>query len=426
MHGNMDLYVVNRDGTDLRDVKRFSGAPIDLRWSPDGKRLRFTLRVYGTRNVRVTLWEINADGTGLHPLLEGQPDRDNDCCGTWSPDGRDFVFESKRAWHSDLWVLHEIGGYRESRRIAPIQMTNGPLSFFAPVFSTDGRSIFAYGAPDHGQLARVDTKSGVLETYLGGLSAYWVDISSDGEWVTYVAYPERTLWRARVDGGETRQLTSPGTMVDGSSWSPNGKLIAYRAGASEDQKKIYLISRDGGTPQPLSVVDVVQGVPSWSPDGTQLTFGDVPERYGYPTGSEAIHTYDLARHRQQDVPGSAGLWTSRWSPDGRYLIALTIESSKGQRMMLFEFATKTWRALEADHVGNPTWSRDGRYVYYDTEAGATELRRISIPAGKVETIANLKDYLLTAAWAGLAPDNSPIVLRNIGGTEIYSFELARR
>ena len=59
-----------------------------------------------------------------------------------------------------------------------------------------------------GELVRYDSASHQFTPYLSGMSAMGVNFSRDGKWVTYVAYPEGTLWRSKVDGSERLQLTS--------------------------------------------------------------------------------------------------------------------------------------------------------------------------------------------------------------------------
>jgi hypothetical protein len=92
--------------------------------------------------------------------------------------------------------------------LQPVQLTQGPLEFFLPQPSRDGRRIFAIGQQIRSELVRYDVNSRTFAPYLAGISATGVEISSDGQWVTYVAFPEGTLWRCRLDGSEQVQLTN--------------------------------------------------------------------------------------------------------------------------------------------------------------------------------------------------------------------------
>ena len=82
---------------------------------------------------------------------------------------------------------------------APVQITSGQLSSLAPLFSPDGKKLFVIGQQLRGELQRFDGSTGEFVPYLGGVSADFLDFSRDGRWICYVAYPEGTLWRSRID-----------------------------------------------------------------------------------------------------------------------------------------------------------------------------------------------------------------------------------
>ncbi len=287
----------------------------------------------------------------------------------------------------------------------------------------DGQTLFALGVHDRGELVRFDTRLRDFVEYLAGISAAWVTFSRDAQWVAYVSQPEDTLWRSRIDGSEKRQLTFEPLLVDGVSWSPDAKRIAFRGWLPGTRANVYTVPAGGGQPEALIQQDLTQGVPTWSADGTRLAYSDVPEKFGIPAGTEVIHVYDLTRHESTALTQSGGLWTSRWSPDGRYLCALTIE---GQKLMLFDFTSGKWRSLGVDHVNNPTWSRDGTHIYYDTEGTVHVLRRVRISDGRMEELASLAGYPSTTYWwSGVALDDSPIILRNLGAVEVYALDIER-
>ncbi len=60
-------------------------------------------------------------------------------------------------------------------------------------------------------------------------------------------------------------------------------------------------------------------MPTWSPDGKRLIFGDRPGVK--PAAYMAIHSLNLATGQMTDLPNSNGLWNSRWSPDGKRIAA---------------------------------------------------------------------------------------------------------
>jgi len=82
--------------------------------------------------------------------------------------------------------------------------------------------------------------------YLGGISAQDVDISKDYQWVAYVSYPERVLWRSRLDGSQRLQLTSLPMQAFLPRWSPDGKQIAFSTEVPGGFDKIYVVAAEGG------------------------------------------------------------------------------------------------------------------------------------------------------------------------------------
>ena len=86
-----DLYLANADGTDAHKLITVSGITRELRFSPDGARLRLT--VENLESNSSSLWEVHTDGTELHPLLPNWHWPPIECCGTWSPDGRYYFLE---------------------------------------------------------------------------------------------------------------------------------------------------------------------------------------------------------------------------------------------------------------------------------------------------------------------------------------------
>jgi hypothetical protein len=83
--------------------------------------------------------------------------------------------------------------------------------------------------------------------------------------------------------------------------------------------------------------------------------------------------------------------------------------------------------LLAGAVAFPNWSRDGSYIYFHTYGSDPSLYRVRVSDRKLEKIVSLKGMRLTigmfGTWCGLALDDSPVVLRDVGSQEIYALDL---
>jgi Tol biopolymer transport system component len=187
--------------------------------------------------------------------------------------------------------------------------------------------------------------------------------------------------------------------------------------------KIFLVSAEGGSAQQLIPGERYEADPSWSPDGNNLVFGRAPAMESGTSGTMTIQLLDLRTHQVSAFPGSEGLFSPRWSPDGRYLCALKADSSK---LLLFDFKTQKWAELVNMFVSYPSWSRDGKYIYFDAYSGDDPaLSRVRISDHKVERIVSTKGFRRTGFlgnWFGLTPNDSPLVVRYAGTREIYALD----
>lgn len=418
-----DLYVAKRDGSDSHRLATAPGRIDEPRWSPDKKVLRFRMSEPGRQTF--ALWEVAANGTGLQPLLPGWKKSDSVGFGSWTPDGNYFVFGSvfdRRQLIWDIWAMREGRGFFHKTRREPVKLPAGPINFWAPVPSPDGKKLFVVGVQHRSELVRYDARLHEFVPFLGGISANWASFSRDGQWVAYVSIPQWTVWRSKPDGSQRLQLTFPPLEADGLAWSPDGKQVAVRARTPGRPWKIYILPAQGGTAQPLTGGSEDEGIPTWSRDMKRIVFGDVPAVFGKDNGHYALHVYDLETHQMSDLPGSKGLWTSRWSPDGRYVAALTIADRP--KLQLFDLRTQQWRALGGTSVNNPVWSQDGKYIYFDDVADPPAIYRVRISDHTLERIANLRGFGRAQGWGcGLAPDDSPLVTRDVRSEEIYALDV---
>jgi eukaryotic-like serine/threonine-protein kinase len=413
-----DLFVSNHDGSAPRKLLSLPERAYHLAFSLDGTRIRFTLGDPFAGNT--SLWEARTDGTGLHPLLPGWNTPPRECCGRWTSDGRYFIFISANNKGTNVWALPERSGLLGKAARAPLQLTAGPLSFNDVLSSRDASKLFVVGTQPRGELVRYDARSRQYLPFLSGISAGELDFSRDGQWVTYVAYPDNTLWRSRADGSDRLQLTYPPVEAHLPRWSPDGTQIAFISVHSNNWK-IFFISAQGGTPQELLPQENnVEADPAFSPDGTQLAFGSL-------AGRRPMELVDLKTRRISLVPASEGLFSPRWSPDGKYLAALSGDSLK---LSFFDFKNQMWSApiMEKAVIGYPTWSRDGKYLYFNEGGLDPTFRRVKVGAAASETLFTLKGLsmyssIMVGDWSGLAPDGSPLFTRDISTQEIYALDL---
>jgi Tol biopolymer transport system component/DNA-binding winged helix-turn-helix (wHTH) protein len=406
------LYLAMADGSEARKLTSVDGSVSWIRFSPDGRRLRFSV---GDIKHFPSVWEVMLSGRDLHRLTDG-------CCGSWSPDGKYYYF-----WNWGIWVLPERRSILHRAGSAPVKLTTEVLNLQAPVPSLDGKKLFVVGIQGRGELLRYDRKAKEFVPFLGGISATEVDVSRDGQWVTYTTYPEFAIWRSRVDGSDRLQLTFPPMNAHEPRWSPDGRQIVF----NDFPSKLFVVSAEGGTPRQLMPEDHPDliGAATWSPDGDSIVFG----QWTGTMDSIASYRLDFKTNQASKLQSSEHVYSARLSPDGRYLSAFRLNQ---HILMLYDFSTQTWSELGRGNYSFNNWSHDGKFVYVrnliggdrGTENQQVELDRIRISDHKVERIFSLKDMTPPgwAGWISLDADDSPILMRDRSTQEIYRFDLQFR
>ena len=422
-----DILRAEDDGRNRNKILTVAGSAGGMRLSPDGSRIRFTVALNtGMLNAAgvSSLWEARSDGTDPHPLLlPGWNDPPQECCGKWTSDGKYFVFQSTRNGLSSIWALADEKPFWRRGNLNPVQLTTGPLDFGSPVPSRDGKKLFVQGWQPRAEMVRYDAKSGAFLPFFADTAAAQVDFSRDGKWAVYVSYKDGTVWRSKWDGSDRMQLTFPPFQATGPRWSPDDTRISFSGAKPGEPYRIYVIPADGGNPEQLSSGEIDLD-PSWSKDGNAIMFGvfpapDKPE-------SAKIMVLDLKIRALHQVAGSQGICCPRWSPDGRYVAAL---SADNQKLLLLNLTTQEWRQLadKMGTVGYITWSADSKYLGFDTSFTADPgFFRVRVGDGQIERVVSLSKIRRFLSqwgeWSGLAPDGSPLVVRDISGQEIYALD----
>ena len=181
------------------------------------------------------------------------------------------------------------------------------------------------------------------------------------------------------------------------------------------------------------------GDPNWSPDGSQLVFGLQPAEEAPGAGTLALKVVDLRTHKITKIPGSEELWSPRWSRDGRHILAMPRD---GMGLMLFDLKSQRWSSLGLPKmaVSFPEFSHHGDCIYFlGTPPESQEgIFRVRLSDHKLELVLGLENVrqatssswgpgllrdVAWGAWKGLAPDDSPLLLRDAGTQEIYALDV---
>jgi eukaryotic-like serine/threonine-protein kinase len=414
------LSVTSSDGSNARLLLQRKGRDIGAPcWSPDGKQIAFHEFNHDTQEA--SAWEIWPDGTHLRRLL---PDwREAHFPAGWTPEGQLLLISQFHLWTvRQPWFLPRA-------RPQPVQLTFGE-----PRFNTlfrmhrSGRTLYAVGTTPLGELQRFDTRAKSWTPHLGGISAESVEYSRDGQSLAYTTYPEGELWVRRTDGSRSVRLTTAPMQVGAARWSPDGKVIGFQGKSAPDQPvRIYLVDAAGGDARPACPKDCVpQGDFAWMPDGKGVVFA-APVMQFY-TREQDLRLLDPETGQVTKFPGSDALHSPRVSPDGAMLAALQVPQN---RLMLYRLSHGKWDEPPSPGPSNvswPSWSRDGKSIWY-WDGARKAIMRWRLSENRQEEMVPLRVEEMTGlvgTWFNLTADDEPMILRRHHIQQIYALEWKER
>lgn len=418
------LWVASSDGSSPHRLVEFPGEAVaSLCWSPDGSRIAFGRGPRATQQF--STWEIRADGFGLRSLAGGFK-RTNLMPTGWMAGGSLLLNAAGQfwAWHPKGW--YEVG---ES---SPVQLTTGdPFFGSASRISRDGK-FYAVGTTRLGELQRFDRPSNAWQPHLGGLSAENVDYSTDGRRLVYVTHPEGELWVRNSDGSHPVQLTRPPMLAGLARFSPDARTIAFAAKSTPDESwRIYLVNADGGAvrsacPEQCPAMDL-----AWAPDGKSLIFSGLSGQY-VSSDPPFLQLLDLQSGTISRFPAADRFYSPRASRDWTAIAALhRPRPGSPSQIGIYRYSDGGWRNLPGPGPGDtdfPSWSHDNKTIsYYDARRGA--IMKCEVQTNRHVEVLRVNFAEMTGhigGWFALTPNDEPMILRRRDIQQIYELRYTGR
>ena len=299
---NLDIYVMNADGSNVRRIVDDPEYDVGPQWSPDGRKIVFMTG----RNGNFDVYEMNADGTGQKNLTADNDKPDG--APVWSLDGNNIAFSRRVEGKSQIFIM-DAGGTNLKR------VTDNAANNEAPWWSPDGSKL-----------------------------AFQTD--RDGNWEIYVI---------SVDG-ELAQLTDDPSDDLSPDWSPDGTRIAFSSNRNGKQH-IYVLNADGSSVAQITRSAGEDTDPSWSADGQRIAFTSTRD------GNSDVYVMNADGSNQTRLTDDPGVDRyPRWSADGRILF---ISNREGQAdIYVMDQVGGNVTRLTTVGANQAAWAPDGRKVTF--------------------------------------------------------------
>jgi dipeptidyl aminopeptidase/acylaminoacyl peptidase len=394
---------------EVRDLLKFQLAG-SVAMSPAGDRVAYVVsKIDEEKNTTTTSIYMGAPGQPAVRFTGGE----NDSTPTFSPDGSQLAFMSRRSGQTQIWVMSLAGG--EARQLTKVQGGVGEFAWapdgariaFTAMLKADGIQPEVKEEKED-DLLKKNTKSVKVIT----------ELTHKADGMGYFGERRPCLCVVGLEEeAQPVQLTEPPYQVGDLAWAPDSQSLFFsgRLGADYDVAEfdsfIYRISAEGGDAQKLTPAGMGTGSPRVSPDGRLLAYSATRSAaHGYD--NDALYVMDLASGETRQVaagydrcftnratndmpaPGGASL---TWAPDSASLFSLVTTGGTVQLAQI-DLATDTVKELtQGDHLvysfAVDARCRKAAFGMADPMA-PSDIYWLDVKEGTVERLTTLNQALL--------------------------------
>jgi hypothetical protein len=258
--GNLEVYVMNADGTGQVNISNNPTDDTHPVWSPNGTKIAFNGHRDGTFSE---IYVMNADGSNQTRLTFNNA---TDGVGSWSPDGTKIAFQSNRDGNFEIYVMNADGSNQT-------RLTNNLVNDLAPAWSPDGKRIAFYSNRDGSDEIYVINADGSNQTRLTNNTVLdqFPSFSPDGTKILFQRHVQNQpqIFSMNADGTNPVQLTSAGANFGPAGFSPDSAKITFDSnrdsGSNPNNSEIYVMDANGANQTRLTNNPALDSSPTWQP-----------------------------------------------------------------------------------------------------------------------------------------------------------------
>jgi Tol biopolymer transport system component len=231
--GNLEIYVMNPDGSDQVNLTRHKAADYSPVWSPTGEHILFV----STRDGLRDLFLMDANGRNVRRVFRKMAQRVEP---TWAPDGQRIAYHAETPqWSIQTGTIQGIGDVQVA--LAEVQGGN-------PSWSPDGEEIAFVAGVDSRRIYIAELRSRTKRAFLPNEASwmYYPTWSPDGTklaftWLKWGLGNRRAIYVANRDGSGLKQIGKPVLGIFHPAWSPDGEKLVYTEEVVDRDRQIVTI-----------------------------------------------------------------------------------------------------------------------------------------------------------------------------------------
>jgi Tol biopolymer transport system component len=294
--GNNEIYVMNADGSNQRNLTQNAANDYFPMWSPDGSKIVFA----SNRDSSNEIYLMDNNGGNLVNLTNHPA---NDSYPSWSPDGNSIAFlrdTIREGIRSEIYIMDTNG--ENIRQIAVAHFSNMSLLSWSPNSKQIMFFSEQYGLGNNGQsewetvVVDVETAQSIVLDLFRGYSVLW---SPDGQKIMFgdcgiftakniesksSLFPDENIFKVSDDNF---------LCVRPYSWSPDGTKIlfsvSFRGYNEDNQAGLYIMDADQSDIHQITQEDIAYDA-KWSPNGKHVVYVSESQIYVVDIETESVST----------------------------------------------------------------------------------------------------------------------------------------